>query len=65
MAGISSYIGQKRRLQLTRNDLITVLINPTVQVTSLNEATKDILENFGNQFFMIIQLLIILLYLMI
>uniref|UniRef100_A0A2S2PSC9 tRNA (cytosine(34)-C(5))-methyltransferase n=1 Tax=Schizaphis graminum TaxID=13262 RepID=A0A2S2PSC9_SCHGA len=47
LAGISSYIGQKRRLQLTRTDLITVLKNPTVEVTSLDPATKNILENFG------------------
>ncbi|XP_025200507.1 tRNA (cytosine(34)-C(5))-methyltransferase [Melanaphis sacchari] len=47
LAGISSYIGKKRRLQLTLTDLITVLKNPTIQVTSLDQATKDILENFG------------------
>lgn len=48
MAGISSFIGQKRRLQLTRSDLITVLKNPTIPVNSLDPATKDILDNFGS-----------------
>ncbi|XP_060856524.1 tRNA (cytosine(34)-C(5))-methyltransferase [Metopolophium dirhodum] len=47
LAGISSFIGQKRRLQLTRTELITVLKNPTIPVTSLDQATKDILDNFG------------------
>lgn len=51
MAGISSFIGQKRRLQLTRTELITVLKNPTIPVTSLDQATKDILDNFGNKLF--------------
>jgi len=48
LAGISSFIGQKRRLQLTRTELITVLKNPTIPVTSLDQATKDILDNFGS-----------------
>lgn len=51
MAGISSFIGQKRRLKLTRTELITVLKNPTIPVTSLDQATKDILDNFGNKLF--------------
>lgn len=49
MAGISSFIGQKRRLKLTRSELITVLKNPTIPVTSLDQATNDILDNFGSK----------------
>jgi len=49
LAGISSFIGQKRRLKLTRSELITVLKNPTIPVTSLDQATNDILDNFGSK----------------
>ncbi|XP_025410289.1 tRNA (cytosine(34)-C(5))-methyltransferase [Sipha flava] len=47
LAGISSYIGSKRRLQLTRDEVIIILKNPTIPVTDLDQKTKDKLENFG------------------
>lgn len=48
MAGISSYIGQRRRLNLTRNEVINILKNPTIPITDLDQATRDKLEKFGN-----------------
>lgn len=48
MAGISSYIGSKRRLQLTRSEIILVLKSPTVPVSDLDQASQDKLLSFGN-----------------
>jgi len=47
LASISSYIGTKRRLQLTRDEIILVLKNPTIPVIELDDVTKEKLVNFG------------------
>jgi len=49
LASISSYIGAKRRLQLTRDEIILVLKNPTIPVIELDDVTKEKLVNFGNK----------------
>lgn len=51
LAGISSYIGPKRRLQLSQTEIINVLKNPTVPITDLDQATSDKLEHFGKILF--------------
>lgn len=48
LAGISCYIGSKRRLQLSRNEIIAVLKNPTIPVADLENSTRDKLKDFGN-----------------
>ncbi|VVC46159.1 Hypothetical protein CINCED_3A003626 [Cinara cedri] len=47
LASISCYIGSKRRLQLTRHEIIAVLKNPTIPVADLDENTRDKLDDFG------------------
>lgn len=51
LAGISSYIGPKRRLQLSQTEIINILKNPTIPITDLDQATSDKLESFGKILF--------------
>lgn len=48
LASITCYIGSRRRLQLSRKEIIAVLKNPTIPVADLDESTRSKLHNFGN-----------------